>query len=55
MTLSFSGLGPNGVGPVQVKYVNAQQWILQSLKKIVYSVDFHIEVGLKTKLASNIF
>ena len=40
---------------VMIKYVNAQQWIHQSLKKIIYSVDFHIEVGLKTKLAGDIF
>ena len=36
-----------------VKYINAQQWIHQSLKKIVYSVDLHIEVGLKTKPAGD--
>ena len=35
--------------------INAQQWIHQSLKKIVYLVVFHIEVGLKTKLAGDIF
>ena len=62
ITLTMSTSDANFKGYIQIrwvmcimsKYINAQQWIHQSLKKIAYSVDFHIEVGLKTKPAGDI-